>query len=43
MWRGVSVHEEGLCPGGSLSGGSLSRVVSVQGGHCQGDPPLPMQ
>ena len=27
----------GLCPGGSLSRGSLSRRVCVQGGLCQGD------
>ena len=38
MWRGVSVHEEGLCPGGwSVSGGwSLSRGVSVWGVSVQG-------
>ena len=34
--RCLSVHRGGLCPGGSLSGGFLSREVSVQGGLCPG-------
>ena len=39
--RGGSLSVGGLCRVGSLSRGvgALSRVVSVQGGLCQGDPP----
>ena len=41
--RGGSLSVGGLCRVGSLSRGvgALSRVVSVQGGLCQGDPPPP--
>ena len=36
IFTGVFLSADGLCPGGSLSRGSPSRGVSVQGGLCPG-------